>query len=105
MKSELFNRTISSIVLLSVIFLSVFVTEYIFLSILFIVIILCWIEWTRMIEKISFNKIKRTFHIIFFLIYLFFAFIICFNVFLIDNFFFISILMICVFSDIGAYTF
>ena len=33
------------------------------------------------------------------------AFIICFNVFVIDKYFFFTILMICVFSDVGGYVF
>ena len=33
------------------------------------------------------------------------TFIICFNVFVIDKYFFLSIFMICVFSDIGGYMF
>ena len=33
------------------------------------------------------------------------AFIVCFNVFVIDKYFFLTILMICVFSDVGGYVF
>ena len=105
MKSELLKRSISSIFLMSLIFLSALINEYIFLSILFIVVILSWIEWVKVIEKIRFKKIYRTIHIILFLIYLLMAFIVCFNVFIIDKYFFLTILMICVFSDIGGYVF
>ena len=105
MKSELLKRTISSLFLMSLLFLSALINDHIFLSILFIVIILSWIEWIKIIEKIRFKKIYRIINIIFFLIYLLIAFIVCFNVFIIDKYFFLTILMICVFSDIGGYVF
>ena len=105
MKSELIKRTISSLFLMSLIFLSALINDYIFLSILFIVVILSWIEWIKVIEKIRFKKLYRIIHILLFLIYLLMAFIICFNVFVIDKYFFLTILMICVFSDVGGYVF
>ena len=105
MKSELLRRSISSLFLMSLVFLSALINDYIFLSILFIVVILSWIEWIKVIEKIRFKKIYRIIHIILFLIYLLIAFIICFNVFVIDKYFFLTILMICVFSDVGGYVF
>ena len=105
MKSELLKRTISSLFLISLIFLSALINEYIFLSILFIVIIFSWIEWIKIIEKISFKKVYHIIHIVFFLVYLLFSFIVCFNVFVIDKYFFLTILMICVFSDVGGYVF
>ena len=105
MKSELLKRSISSLFLMSLVFLSALINDYFFLSILFIVLILGWIEWIKVIEKIRFKKIYRIIHIVFFLIYLLIAFIVCFNVFVIDKYFFLTILMICVFSDIGGYVF
>ncbi len=105
MKSELLKRLISSIFLMSLIFITAFINDYIFLSMLFIIVILSWIEWVQVIEKIKFKKIYRLIHIISFLIYLLIAFIICFNVFVIDKYFFLTILMICVFSDVGGYVF
>ena len=105
MKSELLKRSISSFFLMGLIFLSALIYDYIFLSILFIVIIFSWIEWVSVIEKVRFKKIYRIIHIILFLIYLLIAFIVCFNVFVIDKYFFLTILMICVFSDVGGYVF
>ena len=105
MKSELLKRSISSLFLMSLVFLSALINDYIFLSILFIVVILSWIEWIKVIEKIRFKKIYRIIHIILFLIYLLIAFIVCFNVFVIDKYFFLTILMICVFADVGGYVF
>ena len=105
MKSELLKRSISSFLLMSLVFLSASINDYIFLSILFIVVILSWIEWIKVIEKIRFKKLYHIIHIILFLIYLLMAFIICFNVFVIDKYFFLTILMICVFSDVGGYVF
>ena len=105
MKSELLKRSISSLFLMGLVFLSALINNYIFLSILFIVIILSWIEWIKVIEKIRFKKLYRIIHIILFLIYLLMAFIVSFNVFLIDKYFFLTILMICVFSDVGGYVF
>ena len=55
--------------------------------------------------KTTFKKVKRISYIFLFLVYLLIAFIICFNVFVIDKYFFLSILMICIFSDIGGYLF
>ena len=105
MKSELLKRSISSLFLMSLIFLSALINDYIFLSILFITVIFSWIEWIKIIEKTRFKKIYRIIHILLFLVYLLMAFIVCFNVFVIDKFFFLSILMICIFSDIGGYVF
>jgi len=105
MKSELLKRSISSLFLMSLVFLSALINDYIFLSILFIVVIMSWIEWIKVIEKIRFKKLYRIIHIILFLIYLLMAFIVCFNVFIIDKYFFLTILMICVFSDVGGYVF
>ena len=105
MKSELLKRTISSLFLMCSVFISALINDYIFLSILFIVVILSWIEWIKVIEKIRFKKLYRIIHIILFLIYLLMAFIVCFNVFIIDKYFFLTILMICVFSDVGGYVF
>jgi len=105
MKSELFKRSISSLFLVSLIFLSALINDYIFLSLLFIVIIFSWIEWIKVIEKTRFKKVYRIIHIILFLIYLIMAFIVCFNVFIIDKYFFLTILMICIFSDVGGYVF
>ena len=76
MKSELLKRSISSLFLMSIILLSALINDYIFLSILFIVVILSWIEWIKVIEKIRFKKIYSITHIILFLMYLLMAFII-----------------------------
>ena len=103
MKSELIKRTISSLFLISLILLSTLINNYVFLSILFIVIILSWVEWIKIIEKMSLKKIYRVIHIIF-LIYLLMAFIICFNVFIIDKYFFNNINDLC-FLDVGGYVF
>ena len=105
MKSELLKRSISSLFLISLIFMTALVNDYIFLSMLFIVVIFSWIEWIKIIEKIRFKKVYRVIHILFFLIYLLMAFIVCFNVFVIDKYFFLTILMICIFSDVGGYVF
>ena len=105
MNSELYKRIISSLFLICLVFLSAFINNYIFLSMLFIVLILSWVEWIKIIEKISIKKAYRIIHIIFFFIYLLLVFIICFNVFVIDKYFFLTILMICVFSDVGGYIF
>ena len=105
MKSELFKRTISSFILMVFVFLCALISDYIFLSLLFIVVIFSWIEWIKIIEKVTSKKIYRATYNVLFLLYLFLAFIICFNIFLIDKYFFLTILMICVFSDIGGYMF
>jgi len=105
MNSELFDRTISSLILIIFIFLCALLSDHIFLGILFIAIIFSWIEWVKIIEKISFKKIYKIIHIVLFLLYLSVAFIICFNIFVIDKYFFLTILMICIFSDIGGYVF
>ena len=105
MKSELLKRSISSLFLMGLIFLSALIDDYVFLSVLFIVVLFSWIEWIKVIEKIRFKKIYRVIHIILFLIYLLMVFIVCFNVFIIDKYFFLTILMICVFSDVGGYVF
>ena len=105
MKSELLKRTISSFTLIILTFFCALISDQVFLSILFITMILSWIEWIKIVEKINFKKIYSIIHILFFLLYLSIAFIICFNIFIIDKYFFLTILMICVFSDIGGYVF
>ena len=105
MKSELFKRTLSSLVLMICTFFFALISDHTFLGILFIVLILSWIEWIKIIEKIIFKKIYRAIHILSFLLYLSLTFVICFNIFVIDKYFFLIILMICVFSDIGGYIF
>ena len=105
MKSELYKRVVSSVFLMCGILISVLINDYIFLSLLFLTVILSWIEWIKIIEKINFKKKIKILHIITFLIYLFIAFIICFNIFIIDKYFFLAILSICVASDIGGYLF
>ena len=66
MNSELYKRIISSLFLICLVFLSAFINNYIFLSMLFIVLILSWVEWIKIIEKISIKKAYRIIHIIFF---------------------------------------
>ena len=105
MKSEFYKRTLSSFFLIFIIFICAFLNNYVFLSFLFITVILSWIEWIRIIEKINFNKITKFIYNTSFIIYLMIAFIICFNIFVIDKIFFLTILMICIFSDIGGYVF
>ena len=53
MNSELYKRIISSLFLMCLVFLCALINDYIFLSILFIILILSWIEWIKIIEKIS----------------------------------------------------
>ena len=105
MKSELYKRTISSFFLISFVFIFIFLNNYIFTSFLFITVILCWIEWIRIIDKINFKRITKFVCVTTFIIYLFITFIICFNIFVIDKYFFLTILMICIFSDVGGYIF
>ena len=105
MKSELNKRIVSSIFLIFGILMSALINDYIFLSLLFVTVILSWIEWVKIIEKTNFKQRVKILHIITFLIYLFMAFIICFNIFVIDKYFFLMILSICVASDIGGYLF
>ena len=105
MKSEFLTRTTSSLFLISILFLSALTYDYVFLSLMFVTIILSWIEWIKIIEKTRLKKTIRIIHIVLFLFYLLIAFIICFNVFLIDKYFFLAILMVCIFSDIGGYIF
>ncbi len=105
MKPELLKRIVSSLILMSLLFLSALINDFIFLSIIFIVVILSWIEWIKIIEKIKFKNIYRNIHIVLFMMYLLMTYIICFNVFIIDKYFFLTIFMICVFSDVGGYVF
>ena len=66
MKSEFLKRSISSLFLLGIIFLCALINDHIFLSILFIAIILSWVEWVKIIDKIKFTKVNRLIHILFF---------------------------------------
>lgn len=105
MKNELNKRILSSFVLVFFLIFSVSLNDYIFLSLLFVLLILSLMEWIKIIEKINFKDFIKFIHIFIFAIYLFISFIICFNIFIIDKHFFLLILAICIFSDIGGYAF
>ena len=105
MSNQLKKRILSSFFLIGTLIFSVSFSDYIFLSFLFIVIILGLIEWIKIIDKINFKSYIKFIHIFIFAVYLFISFIICFNIYVIDKYFFILILTICIFSDVGGYVF
>ena len=105
MSNQLKKRILSSFFLIGILIFSVSFSDYIFLSFLFVVIILGLIEWIKIIDKINFKSYIKFIHIFIFAVYLFISFIICFNIYVIDKYFFILILTICIFSDVGGYVF
>ena len=105
MSNQLKKRILSSFFLIGTLIFSVSFSDYIFLSFLFVVIILGLIEWIKIIDKINFKSYIKFIHIFIFAVYLFISFIICFNIYVIDKYFFILILTICIFSDVGGYVF
>ena len=104
MKKESTQRIISSFFLF--ILLGICLSnELFFISLIFIISILCWIEWIQICNKIKWNNLKIKIFSLFFAIYLFFTVVVFYIVYSFNITFFISILMICIFSDIGGYVF
>ena len=108
MTKELQKRLITSIGLLVLVFFCIFSDLIITILALVIISALSWLEFTKLIKKIYYKKRKNLkFNFILFsgAIYFIIFGLISFYLIDYDKFYFIYILSVCAFSDIGGYLF
>ncbi len=101
MNKELSKRLISSIVLIPIVFLLIVAGSYYFIFLISLTFLLSVYEWNLMIKNSVYN--------VFGIIFLFFSYL---SIFLIRNnfgddglYYFLFIIIICIFTDLGGYIF
>jgi len=107
MSLELRNRIITSIALFLFIYISVFINSYITIIFLIIISFISWLEFTILTNKIYRKKNEIIANLILILSFFYatiFAGVTYYFIY-IDNIYFVYILLICAFSDIGGYVF
>ena len=100
MKSELFKRIISSVILFPVVLFIIIKGSYLFYFLLLLSFIVCSFEWHLM----SKNKPYNFFGFVFLAVSFFFAYKLRNNI-EDDYFIFLFVTIICILTDIGGYTF
>ena len=104
MTLNLSKRILTSIVLLLIVFICLFLNNFFWISLLLIVSIITFYEFNNLIIKIIKNKRKERFILnILILIYLIFFIYIGYNLNLNSQLDLIFILLLCIFSDTGGY--
>ena len=105
MAKELKKRVITSIILFLFIYIAIFFNLYLSLSVLIVISIICWVEFTKMINKIYVNKKEFIVNLILILSAIYLAIFAAISYFLIalDKVYFLYLILICAFSDIGGY--
>ena len=107
MSLELRNRIITSIALFLFIYISVFINSYITIIFLIIISFISWLEFTILTNKVYRKKNEIIANLILILSFFYvtlFAGVTYYFIY-IDNIYFVYILLICAFSDIGGYVF
>jgi phosphatidate cytidylyltransferase len=111
MKNEFLKRLITSTFLLILMFFCILYSQIVFLSVISIILYLCFVEWNKINAKyFSVKKKNSNFFLIKFVPLLFLLFV-WYSAFSLrgENFetaiFFIIILFICICSDVGGYFF
>ena len=107
MSLELRNRVITSIALFLFIYISVFINSYITIIFLIIISFISWLEFTILTNKVYRKKNEIIANLILILSFFYvtiFAGVTYYFIY-IDNIYFVYILLICAFSDIGGYVF
>ena len=107
MPLELRNRIITSIALFLFIYISVFINSYITIIFLIIISFISWLEFTILTNKVYRKKNEIIANLILILSFFYvtiFAGVTYYFIY-IDNIYFVYILLICAFSDIGGYVF
>ena len=107
MSLELRNRIITSIALFLFIYISVFINSYITIISLIIISFISWLEFTILTNKVYRKKNEIIANLILILSFFYatiFAGVTYYFIY-IDNIYFVYILLICAFSDIGGYVF
>ena len=104
MKSELLKRIISSIVLIAIFLFCFFINNYAFLFIIIISCLICLYEWIGIVKKAKIkNKISEKLSYFLSFLYLIVAGNIIFETYLANKILFLTLLSVCIFSDIGGY--
>ena len=101
--NNLFKRLFTSIILLSILFISLFYSNYLLYLSLFIVSIFSFMEFNNLNKKIWKYKIIKNLISILTICYLIFFSFTIFELSKINDLI-IFVLLICIFSDIGGYT-
>ena len=107
MSLELRNRIITSIALFLFIYISVFINSHITIIFLIIISFISWLEFTILTNKVYRKKNEIIANLILILSFFYvtiFAGVTYYFIY-IDNIYFVYILLICAFSDIGGYVF
>ena len=107
MSLELRNRIITSIALFLFIYISIFINSYITIIFLIIISFISWLEFTILTNKVYRKKNEIIANLILILSFFYatiFAGVTYYFIY-IDNIYFVYILLICAFSDIGGYVF
>ena len=107
MSLELRNRIITSIALFLFIYFSVFINSYITIIFLIIISFISWLEFTILTNKVYRKKNEIIANLILILSFFYVTILggVTYYFIYIDNIYFVYILLICAFSDIGGYVF
>ena len=107
MSKELKKRIITSITLFLFIYIAIFVNLYLSLSLLIIISILSWFEFSKMVNKIYLDRKEFIANLILIIsaIYLTIFSAISYYLIVFDKIYFLYLILICAFSDIGGYVF
>ena len=107
MTTELKNRIITSLALFLFIYIAVFINSYMTIIALIIISFICLSEFTKLTNKVYRKKNETLANLILILSFFYvtgFAGVTYYFIY-IDNVYFVYILLICAFSDIGGYVF
>ena len=107
MSTETKNRIITSLALFLFIYIAVFINSYITIIVLIIISFICLSEFIKLTNKVYRKKNEALANLILILSFFYvtvFAGVTYYFIY-IDNVYFVYILLICAFSDIGGYVF
>mgnify|MGYP001199113856 FL=1 len=104
MRSNFSNRSLTSIILLTVLFIGLSFNKFIWLYLLIVASIICFYEFFYLIKKRFKKKNKKIYLYNFFsLVYLLLLIFVGYNLYDSSSISLILILLICIFSDTGGY--
>ena len=104
MRSNFSNRSLTSIILLTVLFIGLSFNKFIWLYLLIVASIICFYEFFYLIKKRFKKKNKKIYLYNFFsLVYLLLLIFVGYNLYDSSSISLVLILLICIFSDTGGY--
>tara|TARA_B100001121_G_scaffold199807_1_gene174733 strand:- start:581 stop:1237 length:657 start_codon:yes stop_codon:yes gene_type:complete len=104
MRSNFSNRSLTSIILLTVLFIGLSFNKFIWLYLLIVASIICFYEFFYLIKKRFKKKNKKIYLYNFFsLVYLLLLIFVSYNLYDSSSISLVLILLICIFSDTGGY--